>query len=63
MTCDMGGEGRVNGFVVVKEKLRLGNLAFSLLPNKIEWALVYSPEALCLHSADSFTRCSNELDL
>ena len=35
----MGGEGRVNGFVVVKEKLRLGNLAFFLLPNKIERAL------------------------
>ena len=55
----MGGEGRVNGFVVVKEKLRLGNLAFFLLPNKIEWALVYSREVLCLHSAASCTYCTN----
>ena len=59
----MGGEGRVNGFVVVKEKLRLGNLAFFLLPNKTEWALVYCPEAMCLHSASSCTYCINELDL
>ena len=27
--------------------------SFFLLPHKTEWALVYSPEALCLHSAVS----------
>ena len=36
---------------------------FFLLPNKTEWALVYCPEALCLHSAGSYTDCTNELDL
>ena len=33
------------------EKFGFRNLAFFLLPNKTEWALVSSPEALCLHSA------------
>ena len=36
---------------------------FFLLPNKTEWALAYSPEALCLHSAASCTHCLNEMDL
>ena len=51
------------GFVVVIEKLWFGNLAFFLLPSKTEWALVYCPEAVCLHFAASCTDCTNELDL
>ena len=36
---------------------------FFLLTTKTEWALVYCPEALGLHSAGSYTDCTNELDL
>ena len=36
---------------------------FFLLTSKTEWALVYCPEGLCLHSAGSYTDCTNELDL
>ena len=36
---------------------------FFLLPNKTEWALVYSPEALGLHSEACCTHCTVELDL
>ena len=37
--------------------------SFFLLTSKTEWALVYCPEALCLHSAASCTDCTIELDM
>ena len=37
--------------------------SFFLLTSKTDWALVYCPEALCLHSGASYTDCRNELDL
>ena len=46
-----GGEVCLKGFGIVTEKLLIWELNFFLLPNKTEGALVYSPEALCLHSS------------
>ena len=51
------------GFVVVIKKIVIWEFCFFLLPSKTEWALVYSPEVLYLHSAASCTDCTNELDL
>ena len=52
---------QVEGFVDIK--VVFINFVFFLLPNKIEWALVFSPEALCLHATDSCKDCTYELDL
>ena len=62
----MGGKGRGRASKVIlfcDGNIVIGEFIFSLLPNKTEWALVYNPEALCLHSAASCTHCTNELDL
>ena len=40
-------------------KVVILEFSFFLLPTKTEWALVYCPEALCLHSAGSYTDCTN----
>ena len=44
-------------------KVAIWEFSFFLLTSKTEWALVYCPEALCLHSAASYTDCTKELDL
>ena len=62
----MGGKGRGSaskGICCCGRKVVIWEFVFLLLPSKTEWALVYSPEALCLHSAASCTDCTNELDL
>ena len=62
----MGGKGRgraSKGICCCDRIVVIWEFSFFLLPNKTEWALVYSPEPVCLHSAASFTDCTNELDL
>ena len=44
-------------------KVVICEFSFFLLTSKTEWALVYCPETLCLHSAASCTDCTNELDI
>ena len=60
------GKGRgsaTKGICCCDRKVVIWEFSFFLLPSKTEWALVYCPEALCLHSAASYTDCTNELDL
>ena len=46
----MGGKGRASkGICCCDRKVVIWEFSFFLLPNKTEWALVYSPETLCLH--------------
>ena len=57
----MGGNGRrraSKGICCCDRKVVISEFSFFLLPNKTEWALVYSPEALCLHSADICPHCT-----
>ena len=54
---------RHGGVTVGTTIVVIWDFSFFLLPSKKEWALVYCPEALCLHSAASYTDCTNELDL
>ena len=48
---------------VVDQKVVIWEFSFFLLSSKKEWALVYNPETLGLHSAACCTYCSKELDL
>ena len=41
----------------------LQNLNTVLVDSRLGPTLLYCPEALCLHSAGSYTDCTNELDL
>ena len=62
----VGGKGRgkaTKGICCFDQEVVIWEFRFFLLLNKTEWALVFSPEPLCLHSAASCTDCSNELDL
>ena len=62
----MGGLGRgseTKGICCCDTKVGIYEFSFFLLPSKTEWAIVYGPEALCLHSAASYTDCTYELDL
>ena len=62
----VGAQGRgkaTKGICCFDQKVVNGEFSFFQLQNKTEWALVYCPEALCLHSAASCTDCTNELDL
>ena len=62
----MGAKGRIRASKGIRcwdRKVAIWEFSFFLLPNKIEWAQVYSPEALGLHSAACCTQCTNKLDL
>ena len=62
----MGGKGRgraSKGICCCDRKVVIWEISYFLLPNKTEWALVYSPEPLCLHSLASCTHCNYELDM
>ena len=48
----VGGKGRgktTKGICCFDWKVVIWEISFFLLPSKTEWALVYCPEALCLH--------------
>ena len=62
----VGGKERektTKGICCFDGEVVIWEFSFFLLPKKTEWALVYCPEALCLHSAASCTDYTNELDL
>ena len=62
----IGGKGRgkvSKGICCCDRKVVIWEFSPLLLPNKSEWAIVYSPEALYLHSEAICTHCTNELDL
>ena len=50
-------------FVVVVKKVADLVIIFFQLPSKTEWALIYSPETICLHSEACCTHGTAELDL
>ena len=48
MLC-LGKRGLMKRFVVMAKKIADFKIYLFLLPNKTEWALVYSPETVSIH--------------